>query len=193
MHTITESDVVAKPASGADPILLVFDDVLPNPHAYRRWALAQPFRTHETGDEHWQGIALLGDHTLPTLVEGFVQGAKTHLTFFRQSPLGQQEPNFIHSDEGMGEWTAILYLNPTPAPGDGTTFWRFKPTGEIYGSARALDKAPALWDPWHRVEAKFNRLLIFDSLYFHSRAIEENYGVGDNARLIQVAFGTRPC
>lgn len=178
---------------GADPILLVFDDVLPHPERYRAWALAQTFREHVTGDEHWKGIALLEDQTLPTIVEQFVQGAKTHLTFFRQSPLGQTEPNFIHSDEGMGQWTAILYLNPTPAPGDGTTFWKFTPTGAVYGSAREIDKAPALWTPWEQVEAKFNRLLIFDSLYFHSRAIEENYGHGADARLVQVAFGTRPC
>ena len=124
------------------------------------------------------------------MVAARLPGALTTLTFFRQSPLHQEEPNYIHSDEGMGQWTAILYLNPEPAEGDGTTFWRFRPTGAIHGSAREMAKDPGLWEPWQHVEAKFNRLLVFDSLYFHSRAIEENYGEGEAARLIQVAFGT---
>jgi hypothetical protein len=173
-------------------VLQVHDDVLADPEAYRAWALAQPFQTIQTGDEFWHGIALVEDRTLADLVAARMPGARTHLTFFRQSPEGQAEPNFIHSDEGMGEWTAILYLNPTPAEGDGTAFWRYRPTGEIAGSARALPKDPALWESCGLVEARFGRLVIFDSWLFHSRAIEANYGAGEDARLIQVAFGTWP-
>ena len=167
----------------------VYDDVLPQVAKYRQWALAQEFAVVITVDEEWRGIAHHTDETLARLVAARLPGARTHLTFFRQSPEGQPEPNFIHSDEGMGQWTAVLYLNPEPADGDGTTFWRYRPTGEVYGSARALDKDPALWEPWRHVEARFGRLLIFDSLHFHSRAIRENYGHGDDARLVQVAFG----
>lgn len=174
-------------------LVRVVDAVLPDPQLYRAWALAQPFRTIQTGDEVWRGIALLEDGTLSARVADVVPGAQTTLTFFRQSPAGQAEPNFIHSDEGMGEWTAILYLTPDPPPEDGTTFWRYRPTGAVQGSARALDKDPALWEPWHHVAAQFNRLLVFDSLYFHSRALEANYGHGDDARLVQVAFGRRGC
>lgn len=172
------------------PLLAVFDDVLPDPQDYRAQALAQPFQTIVTGDETWKGIAITPADTLARLVTDRIGAAGApRLTFFRKSPAGQQEPNFIHSDEGMGEWTAILYLNPTPADGDGTVFWRYRPTGAIAGSAREFDKDPALWEPWKQVDAVFGRLLVFDSLYFHSRAIKENYGDGDEARLIQVAFG----
>ena len=90
----------------------------------------------------------------------------------------------------MGEWTAILYLNPTPMAGDGTDFWRWRQTGDVMGSARSLPKDPVLWERWKHVDAQFGRLVLFDSLYFHSRAIQENYGEGDTARLVQVAFGT---
>lgn len=173
--------------------IYVFDDMVPDPCAYRAEALQQEFRTIQTGEERWQGIALLDvDQTLPRVMAEHWPGATPRLTFFRQSPAGQQEPNFIHSDEGMGDWTAILYLNPDPPNGDGTTFWRYRPTGEIRGSARALPKDADLWEPWYHVTAQFNRLVMFDSLYFHSRAIEANYGVGAAARLVQVVFGAYP-
>lgn len=171
-------------------VLAVHDDVLGDADAYRAFALSQPFRTIVTGDEHWHGIGMHADATLPNLVSALMPGARTTLTFFRQSPEGQAEPNFIHSDEGMGQWTAILYLTLNPAYGDGTSFWRYIPTGAVRGSARDLPKEPALWSRWRLVSGLFGRLVIFDSLYFHSRGIEANYGRGDDARLIQVAFGT---
>lgn len=181
--------MVRSDAMAASPLLAVYDDVLERPDAYRRWALSQKFQTIQTGEERWHGIALTDDPTLAALVAARVPGATTTLTCFRKSPEGQAEPQFVHSDQDMGDWTAVLYLNPDPAEGDGTTFWQYLPTGEVIGSARALKKLPALWEPWKRVDARFNRLLVFDALLFHSRAIEQNYGHGDDARLVQVAFG----
>jgi GNAT superfamily N-acetyltransferase len=172
-------------------LLVVRDDVLPDPGAYRRWALAQPYETIQTGEEHWHGIARITDGTVPALVSAVVPGTTAALTFFRQSPEGQPEPNFIHSDELMGDFTSILYLTPKPPEGDGTAFWRYRPTGAVQGSARALPKTPDLWERWHHVVARFNRLVVFDSSYFHSRGLEENYGHGDDARLIQVVFSHR--
>jgi hypothetical protein len=174
-------------------MILVFDDVLPDPAAYRAQALAQPFGTVQTGEELWHGIAPIQDPALPEALAARVPGAQVHLTFLRQSPEGQAEPNFIHSDEGMGQLTAILYLNPDPPAGDGTTFWRYVPTGAIAGSARELPTDAAVWEPWRTVAAKFNRLIVFDAWYFHSRAIEDNYGDAECARLVQIAFGTQPC
>jgi len=191
MTTLAVTPTVTITDAEARDRVLVVDDVLPDPVAYRAFALAQTYQRIETGPEEvWHGIARLpADSTLPRLIQQMRPSARPHLTFFRKSPQGQPEPNFIHSDEGMGEFTAILYLNPTPADGDGTTFWRYRPTGEVYGSARALPKDVDRWEPWHQVEARFNRLVIFDSLLFHSRAIQENYGEGDDARLVQVVFG----
>ncbi len=40
------------------------------------------------------------------------------------------------------------------------------------------------------MEARFNRLLLFVSDRFHSRSIHDNYGADEDARLVQVTFGT---
>jgi hypothetical protein len=83
--------------------------------------------------------------------------------FVRKSPLNQKEPNFIHTDEMMGDITCILYLN-------GTT---------IYDK----DKNPLL-----TMYSKFNRMVVFNSDAPHSRNILENFGSGEQSRLVQVIF-----
>ncbi len=160
----------------------VYDDVVPNPIEYRKDALARAFGDAVFGEDVFKGIAeadpIFGDPNVT-------------MTFFRKSPRGQEEPNYIHSDAGMGSRTGIFYLNPDPPEHDGTTFWK-SPDGWISGpwtkevatSARARKD----WVAWKHVPAKFNRLVIFDADLFHSRGIKENYGRGDEARLIQVMF-----
>ncbi len=119
---------------------------------------------------------------------------KPSLSFFRKSPLGQEEPHFIHTDIDMGDWSAILYLNPEPPEGDGTSFWMHKRTAAIQSfipHERSEDGKSAInWERIQHVQAKFNRLVLFPSSFFHSRAIPENWGEGDEARLTQVTFGT---
>jgi hypothetical protein len=169
---------------------LVFDDVLADPHAYRQYALGHAFGDVTLGGQTFKGIGYPVLHkVLPKMVAAVVPGAKVHLTFFRKSPHGQEEPNYIHSDAMMGEVTAILYLNPEPPAGDGTTFWQHVPTEKSRGefdpeAAKDLSQ----WAPWEKVDAKFNRLLLFRSDLFHSRSLFENHGEGDEARLTQVAF-----
>lgn len=179
--------------------IAVIDNVLPNIDAYRRAVLASPFQSIEIGPDTFHGIALDGTYILPMWIAQRFPQLTPMLSFVRRSPEGQVEPNFIHSDRDMGDWTGILYLNPTPAPCDGTTFWRHTETGGI-GKRQNMDDQGVVeandlretnkWEPWHTVDAVFNRLLLFPASYFHSRAIAENYGHGDDARLIQVVFGT---
>jgi hypothetical protein len=103
------------------------------------------------------------------------------------------EPNDIHTDVDMGEWTGLLYLNPIPPEKDGTDFWRHRASGTIESAVpheRSIEgRDRDRWELELHVPAEFNRLLLFDSRLFHSRAIHENYGAGDSARLVQVVFG----
>lgn len=170
--------------------LYIFDDVLRAPLPYRAEALAKEFRTYDFPPV-FHGIATASRLGLGEWLHRYFPELTIKTTFFRRSPLGQAEPNYIHTDESMGDWTGIFYLNPTPAEGDGTVFWRHATTLHESGAEWMYDgHEPGKWVETQRVAAKFNRLLLFNARLFHSRAIPENYGEGDGARLIQVMFGT---
>jgi hypothetical protein len=153
-------------------MIRILDDVLPDPMAYLAEARRQVFRNVTAGPDMFRGIAYALRRDVAEIAEAQT-GAHAVLSFFRRSPFGQAEPNFVHSDEGMGWFTAIYYMNPAPPEGDGTKFWERDGGG---------------WKETRLVPARFNRLLIFDASLPHSRAIFENYGEGDGARLIQVIF-----
>lgn len=175
--------------------ILVFDDVLPDPAAYRQQALAQPFGDVTVGAATFHGIAPAPDRQLLDWMTDRFGDCGTVTTFCRLSPAGQPEPNFIHTDCDMGAWTAICYLTAEPAEGDGTTFWRDRQTDQIESTSSAATEAltwrdRVRWEPWHTVAAKPNRIVIFPATYYHSRALYDNYGdTPDQARLIQVLFG----
>lgn len=184
----------------------VLDAVIDQPDAYRSAALLCDFHDIVAAEGvTFHGMAEIGQSPLSVMLSE-CYGLRTTWSGFRLSPEGQEEPNYIHTDQDMGEWTGILYLHPEPPPGDGTTFWRNLKSGEIQSVADRTDPQAtcgewlawrdlALWEPWHTVPSQFNRLLLFPSPYFHSRALHGNWGRGQDARLIQLVFGTGvlPC
>jgi len=189
-----------RPVTAAMTAIRVVDNVLDDPSDYAAETRQQTFRDVRTSpDVLFHGIAPPVDDRLPRwLAEQYPELTPT-LTFVRQSPEHQDEPNYIHTDRDMGEWTVIYYLTDQPPDEDGTTFWRNKRTGAIQSTAQSeqefIDEWMAWrdlsqWEPWHTVAAKPNRAVLFPAPYFHSRAIRDNYGTGDQARLIQVMFGT---
>ena len=180
--------------------LRVHDGVLADLHAYAATVRALPFRTVAVGAATFHGIAPCEHPTMPDWIRAHYPHAVPTITFFRQSPAGQVEPNYLHTDRDMGDWTGIFYLTADPPPDDGTTFWRDRETGATASiattEAEFLAEWPTWrdgdrWEIWHTVDAAPNRLLLFPAPLFHSRTIVENYGTaGTDARLIQVVFGT---
>lgn len=181
--------------AGVSTGICVFDGVLKNPISYRQQALELKYESVDTGAEVFHGIADPGDMKgiLPKEITLRLSGLTSTITFFRKSPYEQGEPHFVHCDNGMGQWTGILYLTLEPPATDGTTFWRHRETNQIEASpswdGRQEWGDTHKWEPWNHVRAEFNRLLVFPSSYFHSRAIFANYGHGENSRLVQVVFG----
>lgn len=176
-------------------MIRIIDNALSNPESYREKVLALDFKSYDFGHCVFHGIAVQGPSgELLQRIHEDLPDLKPTLTFFRKSPHGQVEPHFIHTDIDMGQWSAILYLNLIPKEGDGTCFWEHRETSAVESLVpheRSEDgRDPDNWVMRQRVDAKFNRLLMFPSSYFHSRSIHENWGDGNDARLIQVAFGT---
>jgi GNAT superfamily N-acetyltransferase len=188
-------ETYARPVTPAMTALHVVDDVLPDVADYRARVLAQPFGDVEPRPGLvFHGIAPAPDDAVTRWITTHVPGVTPTLSFVRQSPAGQDEPHYIHTDADMGDWTAIAYLTADPPPGDGTTFWRSRATGAIQNAASGDETAAwadlTAWVPWQTVPARPNRLVLFPSRYYHSRALPDNYGTGDTARLIHVVFGT---
>lgn len=184
-----------------DPICII-DNAVPQPDDYRSVALLCNFKDIAAGPACFHGMAEIGRSPLASMIEAEYPALRVTYEAFRLSPEGQDEPNYVHTDQDMGSWTGILYLNPDPPIGDGTTFWRRRETGAIASAARTSRQRaaegwrdPARWEPWRMVDAVYNRLLLFPASYYHSRAIFENWGAGLDARLIQLVFGkgAYPC
>lgn len=187
----------------ADPIRVI-DGAVPQPDDYRASALLCDFHSIPAGGACFHGMAEIGHSPLAAMLEA--EFLSLHVTYeaFRLSPEGQDEPTFIHTDADMGTWSGILYLNPDPPAGDGTTFWKRRVTGALASPDVPRDEQPleavdwadrSLWEPWRTVEAVYNRLLLFPARYYHSRALFGNWGAGLDARLIQLVFGNGdyPC
>lgn len=151
--------------------LITFDNVLENPKDYVSDIHLHEFQDVADGQHVFRNIQPRGDSDdFAKFVSKLFPDYRLELNFVRKSPLNQQEPNFIHSDEMMGDLTCILYLNEESPSEDGTT---------IYDE----EKKPLI-----RVYSKFNRMVAFESNLLHSRNIFENFGEEESARLIQVAF-----
>lgn len=151
--------------------LLVVENVLKYPNEYISDIHIHGFEDLADGEHIFRNIQPRGDNDdFAKLVLELFPDYGVAFNFVRKSPLNQQEPNFIHSDEMMGDITCILYLNEMSPTEDGTT---------IYDD----DKNPLV-----KVYSKYNRMVAFSSDMLHSRNIFENFGEGQSARLIQVIF-----
>lgn len=151
--------------------LLIIDDVIQNPKEYVSDILSIGFQDVFDKDKVFKGMQPRSyDDEFSKQVLSLFPDHKVMWNFVRQSPYGQEEPNYIHTDEMMGDITVILYLNEKPPSTDGTTLY------DSEGKQACV------------VSSKYNRMIAFDSITAHSRNIFKNFGVGNDARLIQVIF-----
>lgn len=152
--------------------LITYDDVLKNPLSYVSEIHLNEFQDISDGENTFKNIQLRDSHDefAEWVMSMFGSQYKVCSNFIRKSPLNQEEPNFIHTDEMMGDITCLLYLNEQAPEDDGTT---------IYDE----DEKPLV-----TMYSKFNRMIAFNSDAPHSRNLFKNFGDGLNARLIQVIF-----
>ena len=151
--------------------LITFDNIIKDPLSYVSDIHLHGFQDVADGEYTFKNIQPRdkNDEFAKYVSELFI-GYKVDLNFVRKSPLNQEEPNFVHTDEMMGDITCLLYLNEQAPEDDGTT---------IYDE----DKKPLL-----TMYSKFNRMIAFDSNAPHSRNLFKNFGEGQTARLVQVIF-----
>lgn len=151
--------------------LILSDDVIQSPEQYVQDILDNEFVDIYDGENTFKNIQPRDhDDEFASFVLDLFSDFKVGWNFIRKSPKNQEEPNFVHTDEMMGDLTAILYLSKDAPDDDGTTIYDH----DMKQSFVAY--------------SKFNRAIVFDSALPHSRNIYENFGDGDTSRLVQVMF-----
>lgn len=149
----------------------IIDDFLDNPHEHVDDIFKNDFYNVESEVGTFKGIQPReNDIVYDKVIEMLGDRYDINTNFVRLSPEHQDEPNFIHSDEIMGDVTVLLYLSKDHPKNDGTTMYNDDETEMI------------------NIRSKFNRLLIFEANTLHSRNIFSNFGSGKSSRLIQVLF-----
>jgi len=151
---------------------VILDNVLIDPEKYVRDIHSTEFIDVVDGDNVFKNIQPRSTVDMFSRIAMAYVGPDYYTTFnfVRKSPENQIEPNFIHTDEMMGDLTAILYLSKTHPEEDGTTIY------DEDGNKSCV------------FYSRFNRMVVFNSSLPHSRNIIENFGQDEGARLIQVAF-----
>ena len=92
--------------------------------------------------------------------------------FMRMSPENAHAPHIAHTDNSMGKYSLMLYLNDGPG---GTSLLRHKKTGICYapedGEYTAIAQADMnridAWAVTEHIPMKQNRAAVFDAHYFH--------------------------
>jgi len=154
---------------------IIIDNFLDNPNQYVIEALEKDFYDVSYGDITFKGIQKRDIDEFQYKIEGAYPEYEVTFNFIRQSPLNQEEPNYIHTDEMMGDKTVLLYLNKQHPVEDGTTLYKYNKIRDDYL-------------PLSTFYSEYNRAVVFDSLIPHSRNIYENFGEGEYSRLVQVIF-----
>jgi len=150
--------------------IAIYDDFLDDPDQHVKDILKGTFADLQLGPDLFRGIQLRAIDSAAYKLRQLLPGYHVAHNFVRRSPLGQPEPHLVHTDEMMGDVTALLYLCALSPEQDGTT---------LYDSQGR---------PKVNLKAAYNRLVVFDAKEPHSRNIVENFGEGKDARLVQVMF-----
>ena len=148
----------------------IYENVISNPDSYVEEILNSGFYDLDDGENLFKNVCQKEQDEFYEFLLKNIPNYKVVLNFVRQSSLDQKEPNYIHTDEMMGDLTAILYLNKKHPTRYGTTLYDGD-NNKIF-----------------ICKAKYNSLFIFPSSVKHSRNILNNFGKGNNSRLVQVAF-----
>ena len=92
--------------------LITFDNVIKDPKSYVSDIYSNEFQDVADGDNVFRNIQPRdsNDEFAKYVANLFLEYVVT-VNFIRMSPLNQVEPNFIHTDEMMGDITCLLYLN----------------------------------------------------------------------------------
>lgn len=177
----------------------IIDDFYADPDSVRDFALSLPFnvsgnypglRTHPCSND--------GGY-IDSIKERFESIIGKRITYF---PLDKYNTSFQYTTEGAQTWThhdemsyaAVLYLTPNAPLDSGTAIYRHRPTGIMrHSPSQPIDfneyqHDESDWDIVAEAKNVYNRLVIYDSMYYH-RSVVPGFGTTpQDGRLFQTFF-----
>jgi hypothetical protein len=179
----------------------VYDNFLPDADAVRHDALTSPYIDWPGHDgEVYKRICIKEIPGLREAVERRMGPVRMLGMAYRLNYRGELPNAAIHSDLGWGTHALVLYLTRDVDAHGGTAFWRHRVTGaaridegdtSLFEAVRGDWNNRAAWEQRGEVPMRFNRAVIYESAWFHSRYPFEAFGdCPENGRLIAVAFFT---
>lgn len=129
-------------------------------------------------------------------LNGIFGSVTINYLFMRQSPKGVPVPHMAHTDNSMGDFSLMLYMQDNPIAGTGLI--RHKRSGITYApeSEAFLDivrhdqNSPDEWALYDKSDMKENRAAIFDAHLFHCALPVGGFGEGNDSRCVLTAFFT---
>lgn len=145
------ADAASLQAAVAARELVVLDDFLPDPLAWRAHALALPFDKPRGDQVNYPGVQTLGQAVEPAWLQRMADALGRDLKWawpghgaFRLSPAGSLARSDIHTDLDQGAaYAGVLYLSLPEHCQGGTSFWRQRGTGWVQQPSAAQLAASA--------------------------------------------------
>lgn len=130
-------------------------------------------------------------------LSGVIGEAATDVTMFiRQSPQGVRVPHIVHSDNSLGTYSLMLYINDHSPDGSGTAFMAHNESGIGYACTspafiniiRGDQNNLEAWRIVDMANMKPNRAVIFDATRLHAAMPVGGFGSGKLSRTVLTAF-----
>lgn len=114
--------------------------------------------------------------------------------FMRRSPKGVHVPHMAHTDNSMGNYSLMIYLNDHPDGGTAllthidTGIERAPETQDLLAIVHNDQNNPSAWSIRDSAKMKQNRGFIFDAHEFHCALPLGGFGEGSDARTVLTVF-----
>lgn len=196
----------------ADETVLVVDDVVSDPHAFRQLAMNAVFPDDERfhyfpgrNSNRRFGVPALDDYVAHLTGQAVRPHMDSLHATFRVCLADEDGEGGVHADDC--HWTGVLYLTRPEDCRGGTSFYRYKANGQsrvpiyeedwdhwrmsreqLFQDVMIRDgKDMSKWELTQHVEMKFNRLVLFRPWLWHRAG--PGFGTStENGRLVYLLF-----
>lgn len=187
--------------------IIVEDNFLPDYEASRYIALTTPKKNAEDKTDYiFNDLVSSVKRNTVEQQKVFTNliGEPVNLVFneYRKYNVCLSDPEGYHIHHDDCDYIGIVYLNDNYSSEDGTQLLRHKDTGitrvnrELFGSqnvseAKEINRDISKWEPYLKVQAKPNRLLIFEPTLYHSETRTFGNSFRD-ARVVEIFHMIKP-